>query len=71
MRYNADKTDTLAEFSNSVPVIVNRPSNTKLRLQVKQAWLPTKIAVAMGLRLVLLGRFTITGTEFGNFALVL
>ena len=40
---------TLAEFPNTVPVIVNRSSNTKLRPQVKQARLPTKMEVTMGL----------------------
>ena len=54
----------LAEFPNSVSVRVNRFSKTKLRRQVKQARLPTKMAVALGLYiyykwiLVLLGWIT-------------
>ena len=67
LEFSLHRSITHYDFSK-VPVIVNRPSNTKLRSQVKQARLPTKMAVAMqwGLhtRLVLLGRFTITGTLF-------
>ena len=50
---------TRAEFPNSVPITVNRPSNTKLRLQVKQARLPTKMAVALGLH-VYYNAFSVT-----------
>ena len=41
-----------AKFPELEILNVNRPSNTKLRLQVKQARaLPTKMAVAMGLHI--------------------
>ena len=41
----------LVQFPNSVPVIVNLSRNTKLRPQMKQACLPTKMTVAMGLHI--------------------
>ena len=42
---------------------VNRPSNTKLRLQVKQARLPIKMTVAMGLH-IYYNEFSVTGTIY-------
>ena len=54
---------------NSVPVIVNRTSNTKLRPQVKQARLPTKWPVHIYYKAFsVIGTIYVQDFLFGNLA---